>query len=140
MNLKEFLQKTKRRDKNTFGDFIMQRREELGLTQRECASKLEISTTYLWDIENGHRSAPGKLLNKMKELLKINISKENEKDFEDLLYLTSNECAPDLIQYMLASKEARQAIRLAIEKDMSGSELLKTVENATEKKDNLIIS
>ncbi|MBQ8615060.1 MAG: helix-turn-helix transcriptional regulator [Clostridia bacterium] len=137
MNLKEFLQNTKRRDKHTFGEFIAQRREEIGLTQREFASKLEISNTYLWDIENGHRSAPAKLLRKMKELLNINISKENEKDFEDLLYLTSNECAPDLIQYMLASKEARQAIRLAIEKDMSGSDLLKAVENAIVEKENL---
>lgn len=138
MDLKNFLKQHSQRNRYTFGEFIAQRREELGLSMRECAAKLEISAVYLCDIEKGHRPAPTKLISKIKTLLDINIYPENEKEFEDLLFLTRNECSPDLIQYLLASKEARQAIRLAIDNDISGSDLLKLVKNSTREK-NLMI-
>ena len=84
MNLKQFLQKNNKIDNHTFGKFISQRREELGLTQRELATKLEISNTYMWDIENGHRSPPAKLISQLKEILKINIDETDKYAFDDL--------------------------------------------------------
>lgn len=129
MNLKQFLQKNNKIDNHTFGKFISQRREELGFTQRELATKLEISNTYMWDIENGHRSPPAKLISQLKEILKINSDETDKYAFDDLLYLCRGTCSPDLINYLISSKEARLAIRKAIDKNITGEDLLEFVEN-----------
>ncbi|MBR4998958.1 MAG: helix-turn-helix transcriptional regulator [Clostridia bacterium] len=128
MNLKEFLNNNKRIDKYTFGEFIAQRREELGLTQRELAVKLEISNTYMWDIEKGHRAPPAKLVNQLKEVLNISTNAVDKSEFEDLLYLSRGTCAPDLINYLISSKEVRLALRKAIDKNLTGEELLNLIE------------
>lgn len=122
------MSKEKNRVKNKkFGEYVKNRRLSLNLGLRELALKLEISPAYLCDVENGYRYAPVKVLNQMKKYLKI--TSEEEKEFDDLAYLTYNTCAPDLIAYLIANKNARKAIRLAVEKEISGEQLLELVGN-----------
>ncbi len=109
MDLKNYLLINSKLDKFSFGDFIRQRREELGLTIRTIVKQLEISPAYWCDIEKGSRLAPCKLLNEMVKILKIDESDRN--DFIDLAYLSHETCAPDLIEYLIANKSARIALR-----------------------------
>lgn len=43
MNLKEFIENNKEEDERSFGRFVRQRREELGLTVRGMAAELDIA-------------------------------------------------------------------------------------------------
>ena len=45
-----------------FGEYVKQRREQLGKTMRAFAAEVEISPAYLCDIENGNRKAPERFL------------------------------------------------------------------------------
>ena len=133
MNFKEFIKTKPNPNKHTFGEFIWQRREEIGYSAREFSAMLEISVVYLRDIEQGFRPVPFKLLNQIKNLLHIEIDAEDEEDFLDLIYLTKNECAPVLFQYLIENKKARQALSIAIENKITGEELLEMVTNSTKK-------
>ena len=127
MTIKEFLDTEKNINERTFGKFIRQRRMEVGLSIRDVATALHLTHTYVCDIENGNRSAPTLRLKEMIEVLKI---KEDEVvDFKDLAYKSKNALAPELIHYLINSKEARKAIRILIDKEVNGEQFLEIVEN-----------
>ena len=127
MDLKKFLETNKQLNIRSFGEFMRQRRLEIGYSVRELAALLKVTPAYVSDIEKGNRHAPKTLLNEIIKILEI--SKEDEKDFIDLAYLSHETCAPDLILYLLATKEARQAVRYLIENNISGEEFLEMVES-----------
>ena len=54
-----------------FGEYVKQRREQLGKTMRGLAAEIEISPAYLCDIENGNRKAPERFLDRFVKALKI---------------------------------------------------------------------
>ena len=110
-----------------FGEFVKQRREELKMTMRDFAEKVDISPAYLCDIEKGNRSAPTLRLKEMIEVLKIN--EDEVVDFKDLAYKSKNALVPELIHYLINSKEARKAMRVLIDKEVNGEQFLEIVEN-----------
>ncbi len=64
-------------DKNLFGIYLTQKRQEKGFTLRELASLVNISHTYLFNIENGLKSPPNdKLLLELADALDLS---ENAK-------------------------------------------------------------
>lgn len=130
MNSSEILEKDTMSNRNVFGDYVRQRRKEISLSLRHVAQELEITPAYLSDIEQGNRQAPCKILHRFIQILQI--GEDEQQDFIDLAFRNHNTCAPDLIQYLIASKEARMAIRLAIEKNIPGEKLLEMVENKDE--------
>ena len=69
-------------DEHTFGKFVRFRREQLGMSVRCLASKLNMTAAYLSDIEKGNRYAPAKYLDKLREFLQI--SDEDKGKFEKL--------------------------------------------------------
>ena len=135
MNLKEFLQQSLNFDMYTFGKFICQRREELGFSQRELASRLGVSHVYLFHVEKGKKSPSAKLIQQLNNILRIDYNGVDEHEFEDLINLTKGECSPDLIHYMIASKEARAAIRYVMKHNISGEELLDALQTIKEKEE-----
>ena len=66
-----------------FGEFVKQRRESLGKTQKGFATEVEISPAYLSDIENGNRRAPDKYLARFASALNIT-SQDDLNDFYDM--------------------------------------------------------
>ena len=84
MKITEFINLNPTQNKYTFGKFVRLRREELGITLRKMAKKLEITASYLSDVENGERYAPIKILNQMKKELMI--SPCEEEIFNDLAF------------------------------------------------------
>lgn len=127
MELKDFLEINKQLNTRSFGEFIRQRRIELGYSARKIADFLEVTPSYVADIEKGNRHAPLTLLKKLATALLI--EEELMSDFIDLAYLSHETCSPDLIQYLIASKEARSALRHIIENNVSGREFLEVVTN-----------
>ena len=135
MDLKIYLKENSTLNRFSFGEFMKQRRKELGQSIRDVSSELEVSPAYICDIEQGNRHAPVKMLKKLEKVLKIEV--ENQKEFEDLAYLSHETCAPDLIQYLIENKMARVAIRSAIEENISGEKLYNLVQNRKEKTNDI---
>ena len=98
-------------DTISFGQFIRERRETLGKSIRGMAAELDITPSYLSDIEKGNRYAPENYLAQMEALLKIS---EKEKNvFYDLAGKDRNDIFPDLKQYISEKPVARVALRKA---------------------------
>ena len=127
MDLKQYLEENQKLNRYSFGFFVKQRREELQINLTSMSRNLNVTSGYLRDIEKGCRHAPLKLLNQMMVILEI--PEEEKWDFVDLAYQTREEPTPDLIEYLISSKQARVAIRKLIEKNISGDKLLEIVEN-----------
>ena len=131
----EISEKYRMSNRDVFGDYVRQRRNELNLSLRYVAQELEITPAYLSDIEQGNRQAPCKLLDRFIKILQI--EEDKQQDFIDLAFQNRNICAPDLIEYLIANKMARVAIRSAIEENISGEELFHLVQNRKEKTNDI---
>ena len=131
MNVREFLENNPVQDEKTFGIFLRQRREELGLTLREVASELEVTAAYLSDIEKGNRRAPINYIGELCEVLKI---LETERLlFEDLANVTHKMACPDMEPYLRNKEIARVALRKARDRDISDekwAEILKLIDES----------
>lgn len=63
---------------NEFGEFLQQKRKDLGISQRAFARTAGISVSYISSIETGKRAAPSNdIISKMEEELRLN-PKERE--------------------------------------------------------------
>ena len=111
-------------NKKKFGVYIRTRRNELGLSLRNLAKQLNLSTAYISDIENGNRTAP---LNNLKQIASLLLIEKSELDyFYDIAGCTHSNW-PDINEYLTKIPSARKAIRLAKEKNISGEEFLEIV-------------
>lgn len=117
MNLRDYINSIPVQDERTFGQFLRQRREELGLTVRGFAKDIDMMPSYLSDVEKGNRHAPMKCLEKIRILLEI---PETEKQlFEDLATATRGNGCPDINPYLDKKEIARVALRKARDRDIS---------------------
>ena len=120
MEIKLFLSENPNLDERSFGQFIRQRREELGKTVRGFAAELDITPAYLSDIEKGNRYAPKNYLDKLKEVLKI--SEDDEQEFEDLASVSRGSSFEDINCYLGKTRMARVALRRARDSQISDDE------------------
>lgn len=129
MNLRDYINSIPVQDERTFGQFLRQRREELGLTVRGFAKDIDMMPSYLSDVEKGNRRAPMKCLEKIRILLEI---PETEKQlFEDLATATRGNGCPDINPYLDKKEIARVALRKARDRDISDEkweEILKIID------------
>ena len=120
MDIKLFLSENPNLDERSFGQFIRQRREELGKTVRGFAAELDITPAYLSDIEKVNRYAPKNYLDKLKEVLKI--SEDDEQEFEDLASVSRGSSFEDINCYLGKTRMARVALRRARDSQISDDE------------------
>ena len=120
MDIILFLSENPNLDERSFGQFIRQRREELGKTVRGFAAELDITPAYLSDIEKGNRYAPKNYLDKLKEVLKI--SEDDEQEFEDLASVSRGSSFEDINCYLGKTRMARVALRRARDSQISDDE------------------
>lgn len=112
-----------------FGEYVKQRRENLGKTMRGFAAEVEISPAYLCDIENGNRKAPERFLEKFVSALGI-VELEEINSFYDLAGVSKNGQHSDINTYIDALPSARMALRTAKDNnftDEDWSELIKII-------------
>ena len=122
MNLKEFLKDNPPNNKYVFGKFIRFSREQQGKSLRMFAKELNVTASYLSDVENGKRYAPLRLMPVF--INKFSIAEDEVQDFYDLAYLTRGKGFPDINEYLRKKPIAVKAVRAARNKDLSGEEFL----------------
>ena len=93
-----------------FGEYLSQKRKEKNFTIRKLANKLEISFTYLSDVEKGRAKAfKQEILKKIIQVLQLN--KEETDTLNDLAGESQNTVAPDVAEYLKNHPEAVVAFR-----------------------------
>lgn len=94
------------------GEFIRGKRMEQGITLRTLSEKLNISITYLTDIEHDRRNPMD--LKKLRELAEIfGLTPEEKNEMFDLAGQKRREVPPDLMDYVLARPYITAALRRA---------------------------
>lgn len=119
MNLSEIIRNNEVDDR-TFGKYVKERREALGMSIRGLASELKVSAAYISDIEKGNRYAPSQgKLDKLIEVLRI--PEEYRVAFNDLASATHGFTYEDINPYLGRTAIARKALRRADELNLPES-------------------
>lgn len=93
-----------------FGEYLKTLRKAKGFRLREFAQAIDISASYLSDIEKGNRNAPGyELLCRMKKSL--DLGEDAEQKFHALALNDSCNLPPDIIAKIKECPELLQIIR-----------------------------
>ena len=109
----------------SFGRFVAQRREELGLSARQLSALVGMSPVYLCDIERGHRKAPENYMSAFVTHLKI--SPEELDNFYIMAYATNGKYF-EFKEYLNENYYARTFLRIAKNKNLSEEEWQKIIE------------
>ena len=111
------------------GPYIRRRRDELDISLREFAKKLDCSPAFISDIELGRRHPSDKVLSEMARVLKVKVEELREMDvrapIDEIKRITQNDPTFAL------------AFRSVIDKNITANELLefvKKTENAKQTK------
>lgn len=104
----------------SFGTFIREKREQMGLSVRALALKIDISAVYLSDIENFNRPAPRKpeVFDKLAAALNLT---EDEQAYLKKAALASR--TEDIERYLKDNPRVCTALRMA--KDLPDDEISK---------------
>jgi transcriptional regulator with XRE-family HTH domain len=101
------------------GPYIRRRRDELDLSLREFAKKLDCSPAFISDIELGRRHPSDKVLSEMARVLKVKVEELREMDvrapIDEIKRITQNDPTFAL------------AFRSVINKNITADELLEFV-------------
>lgn len=116
-----------------FGEYVKQKRENLKMTMRDFAEKVQISPAYLCDIEKGNRKPPVKYLEKIAEVLQI-IDTEELNAFYDSAGVSKNGLHSDINTYIDGLPSARMALRTARDKHYTDEDWSRLVEIIKQKK------
>ena len=121
------------RENMPFGEYIKQRRDQLGKTLRAFAAEVEISPAYLCDIENGNRKPPERFLERLAEALEITEADEINR-FYDLAGVSKNGQHSDINSYIDALPSARMALRTAKDNNFTDEDWLELIKIIKQKK------
>jgi XRE family transcriptional regulator len=101
-----------------FGEYLEEKRISRNYTLRQFAKKIDISFTYLADVEKGRSKAfKLEILNKIIEVLQLD---EKETDMlYDLAGKSRNTIAPDIEEYLKENKELIEEIRMIKRKEIN---------------------
>lgn len=114
----------------SFGKFIKEKRILQGKSIRSFANEIGISAAYLSDIENGNRYPPQKYLSVL--INKLGLSIEEMEILYDLVGCESGNYI-DINIYLKDNENARRALRLAIQKNMTSFDWQKVIDEYLKK-------
>lgn len=114
----------------SFGKFIKEKRTLQGKSIRNFAKEIGISAAYLSDVENGNRYPPQKYLSVLKD--KLGLSDEETEIFYDLVGQDIGNYI-DINVYLKDNENARKALRLAIQKNMTSLDWQKVIDEYIKK-------
>jgi len=101
-------------DRQIFGAFLKEKRNERGLTLRATADKLEIGYGYYSDLESGRRT-PLELEFLDRIIAEFRLSDDDSRKLYDLAGKAREAAPPDLTGYINNTPKARIALRVAKE-------------------------
>lgn len=95
----------------TFGSFVREKRQSIGLSLRTLAAKLDLSPVYLSNIENDRRPAPTRAyLERLEQELHLNKA-ETEQMLDLAAKSQNNRVSADLPDYIMDREIVRAALR-----------------------------
>lgn len=118
-----------------FGEYVKNKREQLGKTLRAFSAELEISPAYLCDIENGNRRAPERYLAKFADALKIT-DPDELNSFYDLAGVSGKGSHSDINSYIDGLPSARMALRTAKDNNFTDKDWMELIKIIKDKKAN----
>lgn len=118
----------------TFGSFVRQHRQAMGMTLRGLAARLGISPVYMSNIETDRRTAPTQeYLEKLAKELRL-----DKAGYEEMLDLAAKSKAQrvssDLPEYIMERDIVRAALRTAKEVDATDEEWQEFIDRLTKRK------
>ena len=112
-----------------FGPFIRELRMQRGIGQRELASKIGLSASYLNDIEKEKRTAPKlSVIKKISSILSIDI-----KLLNDLAGTSKKTLAPDINEFIIKNPKIGSLLRTIKESNLNDDQI-KSIENSINRK------
>jgi transcriptional regulator with XRE-family HTH domain len=118
-------------EKHNFGEFIMTKRMDQGISLRKMAEQLEITAAYLCDLEKNRRQPPEKpLLDKMAKALFL--TEDDRLNLYDMAGNLRGEVSPDLPEYIMDNDVVRVALRKAKDKNISEEAWLRFIRQIEE--------
>ena len=106
----------------TFGSFVREKRQSIGLSLLTLAAKLDLSPVYLSNIENDRRPAPTRAyLERLEQELHLNKA-ETEQMLDLAAKSQNNRVSADLPDYIMDREIVRAALRTAREADATDQE------------------
>lgn len=108
-------------DNKTVGDVIHDARAKLNLSLRDVTKQLDITPSYLSDIENNRRVPSAEVLGKLAKLLQL--------DYDDLM-ARAGRLGEDAVRYMKRTPAAGVLFRRLAEGKASGETLQKLMKVA----------
>ena len=110
-----------------FGEFIAQKRVQMGITLRDMASRLGLTAPYLSDVEKDRRNPFD--MDKLTQLARIlALTPEENTQMLDLAGKKRNSVAPDLPGYIMERDYVSAALRTARDLNAGEEEWLRFVE------------
>ena len=118
-----------------FGSFIREFRIKKDIGQRELAKKINISASYLNDIEKNKRPAPKlEILKKISKILDIDF-----KYLNDLASISNKDIAPDIYEFIKNKPEITSFLRILKESDFNKSDLSELEKKILKNKTKVLI-
>lgn len=104
-----------------FGTYISEKRKQKGLSLRKMAQLLDITPSYLSDIEKGRRYAPDK--EKIIKIAKI-LELDSQLDkLYDLAGESKDDLPPDIAEYVMKKDKVKVLLRTARNNNLTDKEL-----------------
>ena len=117
----------------TFGSFVREKRQSIGLSLRTLAAKLDLSPVYMSNIENDRRAAPSQeYLERMAMLLQLD-KPEREWMLDLAAKSKQNRVSADLPDYIMDREIVRAALRTAREADATDQEWQDFIDRITQR-------
>lgn len=102
----------------TFGEYLTNKRKEREMSLRMLAKELDVSPTYLSDVENNRRNALS--YENLKKIIEIlNLDEEEQKILYDLAGETKDEIPADVESFVNGNTEVIALLR-KMKKEMDG--------------------
>lgn len=116
----------------TFGDFLTAKRNECDITLRELARNLDVSPTFISDVERNRSTPKAERLEKLAEIL--HLSADEKAEMYDLVGRQRDTVAADLPNYIKERDYVSAALRTARDLDAGEKEWLEFVADLKKRK------
>lgn len=116
----------------TFGAFLTAKREEKDITLREMARILDVSPTFISDVEKNRSTPKAERLERLAEAL--NLDNDEKAVMYDLVGKQRDSVAPDLPEYIKGRDYVSAALRTARDLDAGEKEWLEFVAELKKRK------
>lgn len=116
----------------TFGEFLTAKRDERDITLRELARQLEVSPTFISDVERNRSTPKAERLERLAEVLHLDGAEKAV--MYDLVGKQRDSVAPDLPDYIKGRDYVSAALRTARDLDAGEKEWLDFVADLKKRK------